>query len=355
MMSNLAIIGSVGVPASYGGFETLVEQLIEDSFCCFTVYCSGKHYSVRHSTYKDAKLVYIPLSANGVSSIAYDILSIVHALITGHKKFLLLGTSGAILIPFVRLMSPSSLIITNIDGLEWRRSKWKGVAKWFLKVSESIAVRFSHHVIADNDAIAEHVSLHYGIDCETIAYGGDHALVDPANLEGYPKLDLNHFYALALCRIEPENNVKTILDAFLGCDKDLVFIGNWKTTKYGRNLYSNYQELPNITLLDSIYDVNLLWMYRNYCSAYIHGHSVGGTNPSLVEIMHFSKPVIAFECSYNRASMEGHGRYFTSSAHLRQIIRDLDQDADPKMLEIASRKYTWDIVRRHYANLFLRN
>ena len=166
---KLAIIGTVGVPASYGGFETLVEHIIGDDENQYTVYCSGKHYSDRISGYKGAKLVYIPLKANGAMSVIYDLASILHALIYGHRQFLILGTSGAIVIPLLAVLWPSVRTVTNIDGIEWRREKWQGLAKRFLKFSEYLAVKHSTTVVADNQAIADYVRSAYQRQCETIA------------------------------------------------------------------------------------------------------------------------------------------------------------------------------------------
>ena len=350
---KIAIIGTVGVPASYGGFETLVENLIEDDTVCFTVYCSGQHYSERKPVYKNAELIYIPLSANGVQSIIYDIWSILHALFSGHKHLLILGTSGAFVLPLLRLFCPSVNIVINIDGLEWKRQKWKGFAKQFLKFSERLAVKFSSVVVADNEAIAKHVQSNYNAVCKTIAYGGDHACVDhkeklmvdiPFKVEGY---------AFALCRIEPENNVHLILEAFASASMNLIFVGNWQASDYGCELIDRYSSIANMKLLDPIYDLDVLAMYRRNCRVYIHGHSAGGTNPSLVEMMHFEKPIIAFDCVYNRATMEDKGQYFSSSSSLSKSIKTPECFEEGKELgDIARRRYTWSVVRAQYHKLF---
>lgn len=354
-MIKIAIIGTVGVPACYGGFETLVESLIEDTSAEFYVYCSGKHFSDRILEYKGAKLIYIPLQANGVMSVIYDVVSIVHAVYHGHKNFLILGVSGAIIFPILNLI-PKIRIVTNIDGIEWRRDKWKGLAKIFLKFSESLAVKFSTTIIADNAAITDYVFKQYKRDCKTIAYGGDHAVRTNLSVETNVKDSKPNLcsYALSICRIEPENNVHVILDAFSKSDVPIVFIGNWEKSDYGRELYSKYQNEINITLLNPIYCLDRLHAYRASCSIYIHGHSAGGTNPSLVEMMHFSKPVVAFDCSFNRATMENTGNYFNSSNNLAEMLGDLDGLVEgAAMGEIANRRYTWDIVRKQYLELFM--
>ncbi len=345
----IAIIGSVGVPASYGGFETLVENLLDENDPVLLVYCSGKQYKVRHKRYKNAKLRYVNLDANGVQSIPYDVLCIIDALRQGVTAFLVLGVSGAVILPFVRLFSGVK-IITNIDGLEWRRDKWSWVAKCYLKFSERLAVKSSHVVVADNEAIADYVKSEYGTSSEVIAYGGDHAVIE--RLE----LNISGDYALGLCRIEPENNVHLILAAFEAARFRLKFVGNWDNSIYGRELKAKYNGSGYIELIDPVYDVAVLFKLRSECGYYVHGHSAGGTNPSLVEVMHFAKTILCYDCDYNRATTENKAIYFEDVSDLQLAISRLslvdNKSVGADMLEIAQRRYTWGIVKAQYLSLF---
>lgn len=346
-MNNFSVIGTVGVPACYGGFETLVENLLDedDSDYQITVYCSSKSYSERPLRYKNAQLHYIPLNANGAQSIPYDIWSLFHAVIKRADNILILGVSGAICLPFIRLFSKAT-IVTNIDGLEWRRDKWGTFIKKFLKFSEKIAVKYSDTIIADNQAIADYVFQEYGVTSEVIAYGGDHAVVSELALS-------DNDYALALCRIEPENNVEMILESFSQTKKPLKFIGNWDNSDFGRSMKTKYQQFDNIEIIASVYDLSTLFSIRQGCSFYVHGHSAGGTNPSLVEMMHFNKTIIAFDCNYNRASTENSAVYF---ANTKELVNSINQSNTLNnaecMLEIAQRRYTWKIVKQQYFDLF---
>ena len=352
---RIAIIGTVGVPASYGGFETLAERLIEEGEPSYTVYCSGRHYrrTARQRNYKGARLVYLPISANGAASILYDVLSVIHALITGHRKLLILGTSGALIIPWVVRLCSSANVVVNIDGIEWRRQKWRGLARRFLHWSEAVAVKHASTVVADNRAIADYVKASYGRDCQTIAYGGDHAVVPPSEGALNAVRDIGGRYAFGLCRIEPENNVHMILEAFSNTDMALVFVGNWRSSEYGRDLLARFGKIDNLLLLDPIYELETLSAYRSQCAVYIHGHSAGGTNPSLVEMMHFAKPIAAFDCTYNRATMANEGNYFTSAIELQRIIHDQAWVASGEvLLQIAQSGYTWSSVRAAYTALF---
>jgi glycosyltransferase involved in cell wall biosynthesis len=343
----LAIIGTVGVPACYGGFETLVENLLDENEPNrdIMVYCSSKSYVEKQEFYKNAQLVYLPLNANGVQSIPYDIWSLCHAAIKGADNILVLGVSGAICIPFIRLFTKAK-IITNIDGLEWRRNKWGSFAKKFLKFSEKIAVKYSDVVVADNKGIANYVIEEYGIEAEVIAYGGDHAVITDLNIS-------DAGYALALCRIEPENNVEMILESFSQTNKKLMFIGNWNNSDFGQEMKSKYQDYENIDIVSPVYELDKLFELRQKCSFYVHGHSAGGTNPSLVEMMHFNKNILAFDCNYNRASTEDNAEFFSNVDDLVQKIEQENSfnNAD-SMKEIAKRRYTWKIVKQQYFNLF---
>lgn len=346
-----AVVGVVGVPANYGGFETLVENLVSDGDVLsgnrtekdFLVFCSGKAYSEKKDSYKNAKLVYIPVYANGIYSVLYDILCLIMCIFYRPKTILVLGVSGAIFIPVLKLFFYGK-IVANIDGLEWRRAKWGRIAKRFLKLSESIAVKFSDIVISDNKAIADYVREEYDKDSLVIAYGGDHAVSlchdDIAVKDN----------AFSLCRIEPENNVHLILESFSQTDVKLTFVGNWDSSEYGRMLKDKYSAFKNITILDPIYDIHKLFALRSACRFYVHGHSAGGTNPSLVEMMHFSKPILCFDCAYNRATTEEQALYFQDVHSLLHIISDarFPDDMGEKMLEIATRRYRWSIVRQQY-------
>jgi glycosyltransferase involved in cell wall biosynthesis len=354
-VKSIAILGTVGVPANYGGFETLAQNLVKyhDATSLpapITVYCSSKSYPYRERSFLSAQLKYVPLHANGAQSILYDIVSLFSAVWNRYDVILLLGVSGAIALPLVRIFS-SARVITNIDGIEWRRQKWQGWAKRFLRFSEKMAVRYSHEVIADNAAIAEYVKQAYGVGSHVIAYGGDHAMsVDATTLDEY---NLPEIYAFSVCRIEPENNVHVILKAFSKLSAfPLVIVGNWNNSEYGRSLRERYASYENVHLLDPIYDLGKLKSLRIRASVYVHGHSAGGTNPSLVEGMHFSKAILAYDCNYNRSTTEDKALFFSDCEELQQLVVSLDKTVAEKvgrdMLEIANRRYTWRIVAEQY-------
>lgn len=358
---KVAVIGTVGVPANYGGFETLVEQLIlnkKKSDFQYTIFCSSKSYSERLSEFEGASLKYIGLNANGMQSIPYDVISLIKAT-KEHDVILILGVSGCAFLPIYRLFSKKKLII-NIDGLEHKRDKWNKWVRLFLKFSESMAVKYGDVIIADNKGIADYVEDEYGKTAELIAYGGDHVIRNISDEK--KKSILNEFglkangYSMALCRIEPENNVELILESYSRMpDKKLIFIGNWEKNGFGREMKEKYSSYPNIKIQSPIFDLEILNALRGNCNLYLHGHSAGGTNPSLIEAMFFKKPIMAYDCIYNRESTENRAIYFKDAEDLCNKILSESEDLDSigaAMYEIASARYRWEVVAGQYESLF---
>ncbi|WP_102385325.1 DUF1972 domain-containing protein [Vibrio cyclitrophicus] len=349
MKKNIAVVGTVGLPACYGGFESLVENLVrcKSENIQYEVFCSKNSYEEQPVEFEGAKLIYLPLNANGIQSIPYDILSLIKCLKSKPDVVLILGVSGCLFLPIFRALSKTR-IITNIDGLEWKRDKWGKLARKFLKFSESIAVRYSDVIIADNQAIGDYVIQEYSKCNQIIAYGGDHAL---RNVVVEPSSDS---YSLGLCRIEPENNVEMILQAYSKTNEKLKFVGNWNKSAYGLKLKEIYSKYSNIELLEPIYDLDNLYQLRSNAKYYLHGHSAGGTNPSLVEMMHFGIPIFAFDCNFNRYSTEDMASYFDDVEGLIEFITTASSFTEngDAMREIANRRYTWKSITNSYEITF---
>ena len=357
---KISIIGTVGIPANYGGFETLVEQLVrhnKSDDLQYAVYCSKKSYNDERWVYHGAKTEYIGLQANGIQSIPYDIISLIKAS-RKSDAILILGVSGCAFLPIFRLFSKKKLVI-NIDGLEHRRDKWNKWVRKFLKFSEKQAIKYGNIIVTDNKGITDYVKDEYGKDSELIAYGGDHVLT--AVDEGFTNQVLQEYnlreqdYALGICRIEPENNVHIILEAFEKAQKIIVFIGNWQKSEYGRNLADKYKNSEYVKITPAVYNLEVLNVLRGNCSVYLHGHSAGGTNPSLVEAMFFEKPIIAFDCIYNRESTENRATYFLNVEQLVDQLNDnsiYSPENAKSMKEIADRRYKWETIARQYENLY---
>ena len=354
MKKNLVIIGIVGVPASYGGFETLVDALLRNNFVDLVdrnifVYASSKSYPVasRMRNYFGSKILYVPLSANGVSSIFFDVLCALRSLFFA-SEFLFLGVSGALAFPVLRLFGKR--IVVNVDGLEWKRSKWSPFAKWVLRLLEYIAVRSANVVISDNRGISLYLEERYQIEPVQIAYGGSEPLSKKYT-------DFNSIYGcyfLSVCRIEPENNVEMLLEAFVHCQYNYVFVGNWNSSVYGRKLRERFSGFDNLFLIDPIYDPSTLNALRFDCVGYVHGHSAGGTNPALVEMMFYRKPIFCFDVQFNRYTTFDKAAYFNSSIELCSLVSSLGNFVgirDP-LYVIATKNYTWEAITNSYADIF---
>lgn len=351
--SSVAVIGIVGVPGRYGGFETLVENIVLKSSLPWTVYCSYFSYKQRSKFFGSARCVYLPLRANGIMSVFYDAFAMLHASVVGHRVFLILGVSGAIILPILRVFCRDIKMVVNIDGIEWRREKWGAGARWFLRLSEKIAVEFADEVIADNQVISDYILDTYDRPSKVIAYGGDHVIRSPSSNAYALRNSLPRIYSFALCRIEPENNVEKIIEASCLSKTNLVFVGNWDASAFGRSLLKKYGDCDNLFLLNPIYDLDVLYVLRSECRIYIHGHSAGGTNPSLVEALYIDRPIIAFDCDFNRSTLNNVGKFFNTAEELAAILGE-DVKSDIIVPEAITRlrdKYTWKAIRAAYLSL----
>ena len=360
-MKKIAIVGTEGVPAEYGGFETLADNLAiyreqHNLQADLIIFCSNQKKTKNFPKYyRGAKLEYIALNAHGISSIFYDVISIFKALIKGVDVILILGVSGSIVIPLVKMLS-SCKVVTNIDGIEWKREKWGYLSKLFLRFSEFIAVKFSDEVVADNQGIVEHVQIQYDKSSLLIPYGGNHALNVESSLTNH--LPIPSEYYLTICRIEPENNIEMILKAFSrNSRQNIVIVGNWTNSNFGIRLKKFYGSYQNLILLDPIYDLGVLKTLRTGAKGYVHGHTAGGTNPSLVEMMHFGLPIYLFDCIYNRYTTENKGFYFSCTGDLDDLLNKEDKTdhmrRGQEMKTIADQNYTWSTVADSYFQLFL--
>lgn len=357
---KIGIIGTVGIPAKYGGFETLAHHLVINlnQHYDMLVYASKKEYpkEERVGKWNHAKIKYIPLKANGIQSIPYDILSMIHALIYC-DVLLILGVSGCIFLPFVKLFSKKRIIV-NIDGLEWRRPKWNRFVKAFLRFSEKIACRFADEVITDNQMLKEYTKIQYNVKANLIEYGADHTFPVTSTASDITKYPfLNSAYAFKVARIEPENHIQMILEAFAyEADKKIVLVGNWNNSEYGRSLKSHYDKFPNIYLFHPIYDSKQLNLLRSNATYYIHGHSAGGTNPSLVEAMYLGLPILSFDVIYNRATTNNQAVYFNNVTELRSLLKQINRlpltAIGQNLKEFADQKYLWKDISNRYSHVF---
>lgn len=358
---NVAIVGIQGLPNNYGGFETLSEYLVEylAEEINFTVYCSSVDLPTHLSVYNNAKMKYIPVSSHGAKGIIYDSLALIDAVKNKFDVILILGFGPGFVMPFLSKKTCEKIIL-NFGGLDWKRDKWGKFTRKIIRLCEKLLVRNSAIVIADNVKIQEYITSTYHKDSELIAYGGDQAEFRTINEEfklNYPFL--NGEYAFTVTRIQSDNNIEMMLKAFVQADKyPFVVVGNWNASEYGRKIKKMYQNKKSLILLDAIYDRKILDVLRSNSTLYIHGHSAGGTNPSLCEAMYLGLPIIAYLSGYNEYTTENEAIYFENEEKLSQIILSYDtinrKKLGEKMRNIATKKYIWKNVANQYREVILK-
>lgn len=355
---KVGIIGTNGLPGKYGGWDQLVIHLtknLQEDFN-FIVYTSYTNYDSKNTIINGAVIKKINFKANGMQSVPYDIFSMVHAIKHCDVLFIC-GTSGCIFLPFLKIFGKK--IILNPDGQEWMRDKWSKPVQWFLKTSEKLGVKRANVIIADNKIIKNYLLSEYKRESVQIEYGGDHVLRVPMTSKTEEKYGIKaNKYFFKVCRIVPENNIELILEAFKDVPSaQLVLVGNWEFSDYGKSLLNKYSQYSNLKLLLPIYDQSILDELRSNCLVYVHGHSVGGTNPSLVEAMNLKLCIFSFDVSYNRETTENKAFYFSSKEELKNLLLNMKDEnvilnCASEMYEIASRRYKWKTITDKYSDVF---
>jgi glycosyltransferase involved in cell wall biosynthesis len=353
-MKKIAIIGSVGIPACYGGFETMAEQLAKRMQNNFeiTVFCSSYAYDNKPPKFENINLEYINLSANGPSSMIYDALSMLKSL--NHDVMICLGVSGSWILPIIKLFKFKVKIITNIDGVESRRERWSPFTRRVLRKLEEYALKHSDVVIADNEGISEYIYENYKVVSPVIEYGADHIDLR-ADDKGYGIKE--NSYWCGICRIVPENNIDLILEAFTETSETIYFIGNWLDSEYGKDIYAKYSTYSNINLLPPLYDdKNYKLFLRNNCKGFVHGHKAGGTSPVLVEAMYIGKLVATFDVNFNRYTTNGLAMYYSTKDELLEIINDrYETYSAPELRSFAKERYNWSRISSCYEEIVIKD
>jgi len=357
---KIAILGTRGIPNTYGGFEQFAEYLsigLARRGHSVTVYNTSFH-EYNADDYKGVAIrkIYSPEKWIGASgNFVYDFLSLKDAL---KKDFDIIYELGyhSNAPSYYLLNKKSPIVVTNMDGIEWKRSKWSRFTQKLICKLEKIAVQKSDYLISDNPAIREYYQQDFGKDSFYIPYGADVVNdFDEDILSGY-NVSLGKYFLL-IARLEPENNIEIILDGFInsGDEKPFLVIGS-KKNKYGKFLESKYKQ-QNIRFVGGIYDKKVLDNLRYFSLAYFHGHSVGGTNPSLLEAMAAGCFIVAHDNPFNRSVLGMDAFYFEKSTELACIISELPETVGNKMfvennIQKINKYYSWDKIISAYEDLF---
>lgn len=356
---KIAIVGIQGLPNQYGGFETLSEFLVKylGKEHDFTVYCSGIDQKGKPEEYMGAKLKYYDITSHGGKGILFDCKCLWDAAHGDYDVILLLGFGPGPLMPFL----PSNIkrkCILNFGGLDWKRDKWSRKTQWVIKTCEKLLVKNSVVIVSDNGKIRDYVMEEYGRESKLIAYGGDQASPLPITNELREKYSfLNGKYAFEVARIQSDNNIEMLMTAFMNAQEiPLVLVGNWKSSEWGRELKAKYEHENSLILLDAIYDKSILDVLRSNCYFYVHGHSAGGTNPSLCEAMYLGLPILAFSNGYNENTTNFCAKYFKDANELSQMIKTISkEDLDamrPQLKAYADDHYRWGHIAKEYELMF---
>ena len=347
---RVSFIGTVGVPGNYGGFETLVEQLVVNlcNELNIAVFCSASQYPKynRHTFKYKVKRCFIPLKANGLQSIPYDLISIIMSVFSSEFIFIFGGSAGIIL-PIIRLFFPRKRMFFHPDGEEWKREKWNFIARSYLRISIKAACMAAHKVIIDNQELNTHYT-DYKHKLVNISYGGD-------QYETYTRGEIQGKYWLTIARMEPENNLKMIAQVFTKhSDQKWILITNSSKGRFNKDLLDLINKHPNLSIVVDCYDKYHIAEYYNGCKGYIHGHSVGGTNPTLTSAMWVNKPLLCHNNKFNRHTTANNAFFFSDENDLEKLIllpnKDLQQHINNAILT-ASEKYTWEKVANDYKKL----
>jgi hypothetical protein len=348
---KIAILGTRGIPNHYGGYEQFVEYaapLLVERGHEVHVYNSSLH-PFKGTSWKGVQLIqkFDPENRIGTAGqFIYDLNCILDSRKRNYDVILQLGYTSNSIWNF--LLPGNSVIVTNMDGLEWKRQQYSKWVRRFLKKAEKWAALNSDFLIADSTGIQDYLKAEYGKSSAYIAYGaqlmgeGDEGILREVNLEKYG-------YNLLISRMEPENNIEMIIQAHLMCDaaKPLIIVGKYTNT-FGAYLYKKYSG-EKIKFLGPIFNLHKLNSLRFYSHFYFHGHSAGGTNPSLLEAMASYALIFAHHNVFNQAVLGEDAFYFESAEEINQLLsRKIDRNDYSHFLKNNAikieRDYSWNYI-----------
>lgn len=356
---KIAILGTRGIPNNYGGFEQCAEYLsvgLVERGHDVTVY-SPHFHPYNKDNYKGVniikKLSPKKFFGNSASNFIYDYICFKHAVNKDFEIILQLGLiTSSLSIIFCR--HKGKIITTNIDGLEWKRAKWNSLIKNLTKRLERYGIKNSDYLIADNIGIQQYIKNEYNRNSEFIPYGALKPKKENIAILDFYKMKPNRYY-LSIARLEPENNLEMMFDAYLLSKSNLpYFIIGKHPTKYGDYLKDKYRN-KGIIFLGAIYNKVDLDNIRYYSKLYIHGHSVGGTNPSLLEAMSAKALIASHDNKFNRSVLNKNAFYFSSSEQLGLILNKEfhnKKEIINNNLDKINKLYRWPLIIDKYESYF---
>ena len=353
---KIAILGTRGIPNYHGGFEQFAEffsVFLANKGHEVFVYNSSKH-PYQEDNFKGVNIIHCndPEERLGtIGQFIFDLNCILDSRKRNYDIILQLGyTSNSI---WNKFLPKKPLIITNMDGLEWKRTKYSKFVQKFLKKAEKWAVKSSDYFISDSIGIKDYLKEQYYVESEYIAYGAELFKTPNKSILKEFGIKTNNFNML-IARLEPENNIETILDGVVESKNTIPFlvIGKHDVNKFGAYLKEKYKERKNIIFVGGIYNLEKLNNLRYFSNLYFHGHSVGGTNPSLLEAMASKALIVAHENEFNKSILKTNAFYFISKDEIKyHIDNTTKKDFEDKINNCYSdveNNFNWDIINKKY-------
>jgi glycosyltransferase involved in cell wall biosynthesis len=360
---KIGILGTRGIPNNYGGFEKLAERLsvgLRERGHEVVVYNSHNH-TFTGSEWNGVHIVHKfdpEFILGSAGQFIYDFHCMRDAKRRRFDVVLHLGyTSSSVWMPFI---PEKAQVITNMDGFEWMRSKYSPLVRRFLRHAERLAVRRSDVLVSDSLFIRDYLSDKYGKAPAYIAYGAD--LFEEADATELSAFGLSpHGYNMLVARMEPENNIEMLLDGVVASSSQLPFlVVGQKSNGFAAHLMNKYRNEPRIRFMGSIYEARLINNLRYFSNLYFHGHSVGGTNPSLLEAMGCRALVIAHDNDFNKTVLGDNAHYFSSADEVARLLLSDRSTVEARSwidrnYEKIATEYAWSKIIDDYERLMRRH
>jgi glycosyltransferase involved in cell wall biosynthesis len=357
---KIAILGTRGIPNHYGGFEQFAEffsvYLVEKGH---EVYCYNSHnHKYQEKTFHGVNLIHIndPEHKYGTfGQFIYDYNCIMDSRKRNFDIILQLGyTSNSI---WFFLMPKKAINIINMDGLEWKRSKYSWPVQQFLKVAEWLAAKSGDYLVADSLGIQTFLKKTYNKESTYIAYGAYPFNSPIEQILTQYQVEKENFNMI-MARFEPENNLDMVLEGVALNTKDktpILVIGN-HSTKYGAYLKNKFKSNENIRFIGGIYNLEHLNNLRFYSKLYFHGHSVGGTNPSLLEAMASQALIAAHNNHFNKGVLKENAYYFSDPTEVKNLLNNCEKNNNLQLIknnyEAIINQFNWEKINGDYLQLF---
>lgn len=355
---HISMLGTRGVPARYGGFETAVEEIgrrLVAQGHRITVYCRGESHPREFMGMRRVNLPYLPTSS--AETLSHSLLSAVHLVATGADACIVFNAANVPVVPIIKRRGIP--VAVHVDGLEWQRGKWGRRGQGYYQWAEARAVQWADALISDAVGIQDYYIEKFGAESVFIPYGAPR--VDEPQLEKLDQMGLTPGkFHLVVARMEPENHLELILEGYRASRAalPLIVVGSVpRPTKYQSQIIEMAARDSRVSLVGSVWDQGLLDTLYTTAALYIHGHSVGGTNPSLLRAMGAGARTTAIDVVFNREVLGDTGTFFTSPGELAAAIESTESDL-PAAVEIgkrsrdrATRLYDWDVVADQYLEL----